>query len=134
MPLLSLAGVSVPRAASTGQSKIHGVQTGVPRRTHCCLLVFYIIFVPYFFFILCPNPPILSFDVHKRIFSLADFRCVYFFDMHIFSHLAGDHGYFYVERGTDVMAFESMAVAALPVVSDAMHVHAKSDLLKSKII
>jgi len=46
----------------------------------------------------------------------------------------GDHGYFYVERGTDVMAFESMAVAALPVVSDAMHVHAKSDLLKSKII
>jgi cathepsin C len=46
----------------------------------------------------------------------------------------GQDGYFFVERGTDVMAFESMAVAALPVVSDAMHVHARNDLLKTKVV
>merc|ERR1711998_9798 len=37
----------------------------------------------------------------------------------------GNDGYFQVQRGTDVMAFESMAVAALPIVSNAMHVHSK---------
>lgn len=37
----------------------------------------------------------------------------------------GDKGYFYVQRGTDEMAFESMAVAAVPQVTDAHHITSK---------
>jgi len=46
----------------------------------------------------------------------------------------GDRGYFYVQRGNDVMAFESMAVAALPIVTKAHNILAKDEVLKKKLV
>jgi len=46
----------------------------------------------------------------------------------------GDHGYFYVQRGNDVMAFESMAVSALPIVTKAHNILAKDEVLKKKLV
>lgn len=46
----------------------------------------------------------------------------------------GDNGYFYVERGKDIMAFESMAVAAIPEVTSAHSILSNSIPLQKKVV
>jgi len=46
----------------------------------------------------------------------------------------GDNGYFYTERGTDQMAFESMAVAAVPIVTNAHTVASHEVAFQHKIV